>query len=145
VLSDYLYARRRSGVSLPIAVELKPTELEGNMAKADGFFNVNIEVDDGNFLIFAALDPNTGQPWPLDTYTGFMHRPTETSKPFGNPPVTWSQFSDLGTWVETVKYAYRNNQSVYLVYDDAIVNTYQPSYGGGWALQHLYAVTPLRG
>jgi hypothetical protein len=47
-----------------------------------------------------------------------MHTPISAPELFGNPPVTWSQTSDLGTWVETIKYANRNNKPIALAYDD---------------------------
>jgi hypothetical protein len=95
-------------------------------------------IDDGVFFIFQV----GGGPGILPLQFGFMHRPIEASEPFGNPPVTWSEFSDLGTWVETVKYAFRTQQPIEITFDIATEFTYVPPYNptGGFTLIQLYAV-----
>jgi hypothetical protein len=87
---------------------------------------------------------------------GFMHRPYDTLKPYGGtatPPVKWTLYHNLESWVETVKYGARNNASITVYYDDAINFDYQSwSYkytpggaeeggGIGFGFQQVYVVT----
>ena len=99
-----------------------------------------ILLDDGVMIIFSAVD-HLGNP--IDAFFGFMHSPISASEPFGNPPVTWSQTSDLGTWVETIKYAYRNNKPIALSYDDEITNPYTSPHGQTFVLNAVYAISDL--
>jgi hypothetical protein len=69
---------------------------------------------------------------------GFMHRPIDTPAPTAGgtvtPPVTWTEFHNLESWVETVKHGARNNANIEVVYDDAIVyyyNTWHATYSEG--------------
>jgi hypothetical protein len=101
--------------------------------------NVNVLLDDGVFFIFAVSFVDGG----FNFNTGFMHRPVEASEPFGKPPVTWSEFSDLGTWVETVKYAARTQTPVLISYDTGLQFTYTPSFPSPtYTLAQLYAISP---
>ena len=100
----------------------------------------SLVLDDGVFFIFTANDINKNA---LFNFSGFMHRPSSASTPLGNPPATWSQVSDLGMWVETLKYGFRTNTFVLITYDDTITNTYTLPYDPGQVvLNQLYAVTP---
>jgi hypothetical protein len=109
------------------------------MAVKDDFFTVSTTRDDGVFFIFTALSADKG----ILLETGFMHRPVEASEPFGNPPVTWSEFSDLGTWVETVKYAFRTQTYVLIHWDDALQLTYFPAWVPvPFTLQQVYEIAP---
>ena len=65
---------------------------------------------------------------------------TSAAVPFGNPPVPWSRVSNLDTWVETVKYAYRNQTTLTIQSDDAHYDTYMTTYGSEYALWRLYSV-----
>lgn len=59
---------------------------------------------------------------------GFMHRPIDTPKSDGGtatPPVNWTEYHNLESWVETVKYCARNNKPITLAYDDSIFYIYQ--------------------
>lgn len=94
--------------------------------------------DDGSVFIFGVVDANNN---PLIAMTGFLHRPISASEAFGNPPVTWSATSDLDTWVETIKYAFRNNRSIQFTYDDSKSNSYTSSDGTMYQLSQLYDVT----
>ena len=95
-------------------------------------------IDDGICLIFS-IPFGGGSPQSMTT--GFLHTPISASEPFGNPPVTWSSTSDLGSWVETVKYAARNGRSISIWWDDQVTNSYTTSYGGSFQLSALYAMS----
>lgn len=94
-------------------------------------------MDDGSVYIFGVVDSNNN---PLIQTTGFLHRPVSASEAFGSPPVTWSAFSDLDTWTETIKYAVRNNRQIRFTYDDSTTNSYTASDGSMFQLSVLYAV-----
>jgi hypothetical protein len=54
---------------------------------------------------------------------GFMHRPSDPVEIIGGtiiPPVKWTVYHNLESWVEAVKYAFRNNKQISIIYDDAI-------------------------
>jgi hypothetical protein len=105
-----------------------------------------INLDDGVVLLFTFLPegtPPTGD-W---VQTGFPHRPfsaaeTQTSgtPPAGWGPVTYSMSSDLASWVDTVKYVYRNGKPCLITYDDATSNSYTYPDGEVVQVQQLYAV-----
>jgi hypothetical protein len=86
--------------------------------------------DDGVMFRFTIGDttPVTG---------GFMHRPIDTPASTGGtviPPVTWTEYHNLESWVETVKQGARNNARIEVVYDDAIpyyYNTWSATYSDG--------------
>jgi hypothetical protein len=74
--------------------------------------------DDGVVFIFQIQDSN-GKNWQC----GFFHRPIQGSKPVGgtvHPPVTWTQYDNLNSWVETLKYGARNGTQVVVSFDDEI-------------------------
>jgi hypothetical protein len=56
--------------------------------------------DDGTYYVFQFEYATPG----IYNLTGFLHTPITASEPLGNPPVTWAQSSDLGSWVETIKF-----------------------------------------
>jgi hypothetical protein len=104
-------------------------------------------IDDGAAFIF-----DVGE----DLDFGFMHRPFDTLKSNGGtatPPVKWTLYHNLESWVETVKYAACNNASITVWYDDAINFdysswTYKYTPGGaeegggiGFGFQQVYVVT----
>jgi hypothetical protein len=97
--------------------------------------------DDGNAFLFQFQDFNN------NTLTsGFIHRPFSASEvEMANPPITFSETSDLGSWLETLKYAIRNNRVVGIWYDDTVVNNYVPQWPGATPspLNMLYAVTDV--
>jgi hypothetical protein len=97
--------------------------------------------DDGNAFIFQFQDFNN------NTLTsGFIHRPFSASEAeMANPPITFSETSDLGSWLETLKYAIRNNRAVGISYDDTVVNNYVPQWPGAAPnpLNMLYSVTDV--
>lgn len=95
-------------------------------------------IDDGIFYVFGVVDQNNN---PVINTTGFMHRPVSASEPFGNPPVTWSESTDLGTWVETIKNSARTQRVISYVYDDSASNSYTATTGDVYQLSVLYAVT----
>ncbi|MDH6243824.1 hypothetical protein [Mycobacterium sp. OTB74] len=97
--------------------------------------------DDGEMFIFGLVDANKS-PLANGDFFGFLHRPVSASAPFGSPPVTWSSTSDLATWVETVKYAFRNNLQIFVGYDDAVTDQYTANDGTMYTLTALYTVTP---
>lgn len=80
---------------------------------------------------------------------GFMHRPIDTPKSDGGtatPPVKWTEYHNLESWVETVKYCARNNKPITLAYDDSIFYVYQSwsetyptgSGGEGFGFSQVY-------
>lgn len=77
--------------------------------------------------------------------TGYLHTPITASEPFGNPPVTWARSSDLGSWVETIKYAVRTSGLTFVIWDDdyAIGHRYTPPFPGAETtiLARLYSVS----
>jgi hypothetical protein len=93
--------------------------------------------DDGAVLLFQFTDTNNNL-----IVTGFLHRPLSAAETeTGNPPITFSETSDLGSWLETVKNAVRNQRLVRLIYDDANANSYTPQWPGA----QTYTVSPLWG
>jgi hypothetical protein len=78
--------------------------------------------DDGNAFLFQFQDLNNNT-----VNSGFIHRPFSASEvEIANPSITFSETSDLGSWLETIKYAVRNNRLVFIQYDDTVVNNYVP-------------------
>jgi hypothetical protein len=70
------------------------------------------------------------------------------------PPVTWTEFDNLDSWVESIKHSYRNNAPIWVTYDDTINVSYNSwsavaeppggpveGYGGGFAIYQVYQVT----
>jgi len=95
--------------------------------------------DDGQWFIFCWSTGNTWKPY---LWTGYMHKPVSASEPVGNPPVTWAETSDLDTWTETIKYAFRNNKQITIIYDDDGTKATQvtTACGNTHTLMLLYAV-----
>jgi hypothetical protein len=86
-------------------------------------------LDDGEVLLFQFADQNNNV-----ITTGFLHRPISAAETAsGNPPITYSETSDLGSWLETIKYAVRNQRLISIVYDDATSNSYTPAWPGATA------------
>jgi hypothetical protein len=87
-----------------------------------------LTIDDGVVFMFNVTDTN-GKLWNC----GFMHRPIgpTTSK----PPVP-----DLASWVETLKYCFRNNKKVVIFLDDAINIPYNSWWGEGFGFHQVDAV-----
>jgi len=96
--------------------------------------------DDGQWFVF---NFETKNPYHPQVATGYMHKPVSASEPVGNPPVTWAETSDLDTWTETIKYAFRNNQQITIIYDDDGTKATQVTTAGGniYNCLALYAVT----
>jgi hypothetical protein len=105
-------------------------------------------LDDGAAFIFAVLIVN------VTWMCGFMHRPSHTvlpksGDPVVQPPVAWSDYDNLNSWVETLKYAYRNRVYIYVYFDPAITLNYQTWSGapglseweGAWEFHQVYSVT----
>src|SRR5580658_4633603 len=61
--------------------------------------------DDGDAFLFQFQDDNNNT-----VVSGFIHRPFSASAvdSMTTPPITFSESSDLGSWLETIKYAVRN-------------------------------------
>ena len=104
-----------------------------------------IVVDDGQYFIFrfnAAPGSIPPEPW---LTTGYLHRPisASTGAPVGSPPLTWAETSDLDTWTETIKYAFRNKTPITIIYDDDITkaNNFTTADGNTYNCLALYAVT----
>jgi hypothetical protein len=77
--------------------------------------------DDGAMFSFQIGGP------PVAVTCGFMHRPIDTPAPTGGtviPPVKWTAYHSLDSWVETVKYSHRNNAPINVAYEDAILYLY---------------------
>jgi hypothetical protein len=75
-------------------------------------------IDDGAAFIFGVGNVSCG----------FMHRPSDTAELVGGtvtPPVKWTVYHNLESWVETIKYAARNNKKIAVLYDDAIYINYK--------------------
>lgn len=76
--------------------------------------------DDGVTFTFHITD-TTGRSFNC----GFFHRPFHGSA-FGTeygtvtPPVTWTEFDNLDSWVESIKHSCRNNAPIWVTYDDTI-------------------------
>jgi hypothetical protein len=75
-------------------------------------------------------------PWVENSFPGvlgFFHRPIHASA-FATlngtvtPPVTWTEYDNLDSWVEILKYSKRNNTPVEIYYDDSIIINYK-----GWS------------
>jgi hypothetical protein len=108
--------------------------------------------DDGAVFAFTITDSN-GNGW----ICGFMHRPFHAYalKLSGGmmlpvtPPVTWADYDNLDSWVETLKYGARNNKTVQVVFDDQISISYTSwtanvpphTYSGTFDFQQVYGVT----
>jgi hypothetical protein len=107
--------------------------------------------DDGAAFVFTIVDAK-GVPWNC----GFMRRPIHQVEFVGGtvtPPVTWTEYDSLDSWVETIKYAARNNVPVSVNFDDAISVNYQswsatyPSGGdgAGFGFQPVYGIAEMDG
>jgi len=90
---------------------------------------------------------------------GFFHRPINVSAfatVYGSvtPPVKWTEYDNLESWVEILKYSYRQRAPIYIVYDDTIYVNYktwsgvekppgggEEKFGGGWIMYWVYSVT----
>ncbi len=96
--------------------------------------------DDGDAFLFQFQDDNNNT-----VVSGFIHRPFSASavESMTTPPITFSESSDLASWLETIKYAIRNNRVVSLTCDDAILNTYTLAWGPTFSVNALYAVTDV--
>jgi hypothetical protein len=96
--------------------------------------------DDGDAFLFQFQDENHN-----NVVSGFIHRPFSASAvdSMTTPAITFSETSDLGSWLETIKYAIRNNRVVSIYYDDATSNPYVPRWPGAQAIpvNVLWAVT----
>jgi hypothetical protein len=100
----------------------------------------SLSVDDGIVFIFTGRNSD-GTPFPA---AGFLRQPiSATSQPTGNPPLTWSLTSDPSTWVETLKYASRNQKQRQVEYDDDpnLAVAYKTTAGDVAFLVKLYSVT----
>lgn len=75
-------------------------------------------------------------PWVENSFggdLGFFHRPIHASAfqtLYGTvtPPVTWTEYDNLDSWVEILKYSQRNDTPIQVWYDDLIVINYK-----GWS------------
>jgi hypothetical protein len=104
-------------------------------------------------------------PWVENSFPGvlgFFHRPIHASA-FATlngtvtPPVTWTEYDNLDSWVEILKYSQRNETPIGIYYDDTIIINYNswsavaqppggPSrhappeqrYGQGWEMNWVY-------
>jgi hypothetical protein len=97
--------------------------------------------DDGNAFLFQFQDLNNNT-----VNSGFIHRPLSASEvEIANPSITFSETSDLGSWLETIKYAVQNNRLVFIQYDDTVVNNYVPQWpeAGPIPVNMLYGVTDV--
>jgi hypothetical protein len=75
---------------------------------------VSPNLDDGNAFLFQFQDLYNNT-----VISGFIHRPFSASEAeMANPPITFSETSDLGSLLETIKYAIRNKRVVGITYDD---------------------------
>jgi hypothetical protein len=107
-----------------------------------------LQIDDGALFYFSITD-ESGNAW----YCGFYYRPINTPAPQNGtvfPPITWTEYDTLYSWIETLKYAARNNKKVSVTYDDELSISHQSweanvtGVGGGgaaWAYQQVYQVT----
>jgi hypothetical protein len=98
--------------------------------------------DDGDAFLFQFLDDNNNT-----VVSGFIHRPFSASAvdSMTTPPITFSESSDLASWLETIKYAVRNNRVVSITYDDAASNSYIPQWPGAQPItvNVLWAITDV--
>ena len=106
-------------------------------------------------------------PWVENSFPGvlgFFHRPIHASA-FATlngtvtPPVTWTEYDNLDSWVEILKYSQRNAASIVVFYDDTIIINYnswsavaeppggparhappEQKYGQGWEMNWVYAL-----
>ena len=98
--------------------------------------------DDGAAFIFQFQDYSNNV-----IVSGVIHRPFSASQVdwMTTPPTTICETSDFGSWLETIKYAIRNQRFITLYYDDAASISYVPQWTGAQAitLNLLYAVTDV--
>ena len=85
---------------------------------------------------------------------GFFHRPINvsafaTEEGAATPPVKWTEYDNLDSWAEMIKYSYRNKTPISVLYDDTIYvnyNTWSYTYtgggagGAGWSIYWVYSV-----
>jgi hypothetical protein len=119
--------------------------------------------DDGvTFSFKMGLDP--GEQSTFAGTLGFFHRPIHASAfatLYGTvtPPVTWTEYDNLDSWVEILKYSERNQTSITVYYDDTIIVDYnswsavaeppggparhappEQRYGKAWEINPVYAL-----
>jgi hypothetical protein len=119
--------------------------------------------DDGvTFSFKMGLDP--GEQSTFAGTLGFFHRPIHASAfatLYGTvtPPVTWTEYDNLDSWVEILKYSERNQTSITVYYDDTIIVDYnswsavaeppggparhappEQKSGQGWEMNWVYAL-----
>ena len=107
---------------------------------------------------------DTGEESTFGGTLGFFHRPIHASLsprntgPF-TPPVTCTEYDNLDSWVEILKYSQRNQTSIVVYYDDTIFINYQSwsavaepprgparhappeqRYGQGWEMNWVYGL-----
>ena len=75
----------------------------------------------------------SGETNPFGGTLGFFHRPIHASvfaTLYGTvtPPITWTEYDNLDSWVEILKYSKRNDSPIVVFYDDLIVIIYN-----GWS------------
>jgi hypothetical protein len=120
-------------------------------------------LDDGvTFSFKMSLD--AGEINPFAGTLGFFHRPIHASAfatLYGTvtPPVTWTEYDNLDSWVEILKYSQRNHTSIVVFYDDTIIVDYnswsavaeppggparhappEQKYGKGWEMNWVYSL-----
>ncbi|HZC93861.1 MAG TPA: hypothetical protein VE400_24960 [Mycobacterium sp.] len=117
--------------------------------------------DDGVTFSFK-LGLDAGETTTFDGILGFFHRPIHASAfatLYGTvtPPVTWTEYDNLDSWVEILKYCARNHTSISVYYDDTIIVDYkswsavakppggparhappEQRYGEGWEMNWVY-------
>jgi hypothetical protein len=119
--------------------------------------------DDGvTFSFKVSPDPTVENPFGGNL--GFFHRPIHASAfatLYGTvtPPVTWTEYDNLESWVEILKYSQRNHTPIGVHYDDTIIINYnswsavaeppggparhappEQKYGQGWEMNWVYAL-----
>ena len=89
---------------------------------------------------------------------GFFHRPLNvsafaTEQGAATPPVKWTEYDNLDSWVEMIKYSYRHKTPISVFHDDTVYVNYNSwsavanppggggeGYGGGWSVYWVYSV-----
>jgi hypothetical protein len=85
--------------------------------------------DDGVACCFK-VSPVPAVENPFGGILGFFHRPIHASAfatLYGTitPPVTWTEYDNLDSWVEILKYSQRTHEPIIIWYDDTIIVDYK--------------------
>lgn len=121
-------------------------------------------LNDDGVMFFFKMGLDAGETSNFAGILGFFHRPIHASAfatQYGTitPPVPWTEYDNLESWVEALKYSQRNQTSIIVYYDDTIIINYnswsavaeppggparhappEQRYGKSWEINPVYAL-----